>query len=125
MSVSYIQRIKTRLKKISWLSRLRWRIYILRDLWSTMIWKRTTYTMTPFGFKLAARLHPAYELMRTGQFEREETRIFQRLLVWADGFIDVGANLGYYTCLAMQKGKATMAFEPQGQNLECLYRNLD
>ena len=63
--------------------------------------------------------------MRTGQFECEETRIFQRLLDRADGFIDVGANLGSYSCLALQKSKLTVAFEPQAQNLECLYRNLE
>lgn len=123
--IAYLQSIKARLKKIPWLTRVRWRIYVLRDLWSTKIWKRTSEAITPFGFKLATRRHPAYELMRTGKFEREETRIFQHLLEWADGFIDVGANLGYYTCFALQKGKATVAFEPQEQNLECLYLNLE
>lgn len=122
---TFIERTKTYLKKVSWLTRLRWRIHVLRDEWSTRIWKRTTDTMTPFGFRLAARLHPAYEQMRTGQFEREEIRIFVHLLEWADRFIDVGANLGYYTCVALQKGKPTVAFEPQAQNLDCLYHNLE
>ena len=122
---TFIERIKTRLKQISWLMRLRWRIHVLRDGWSTRVWKRTTDTMTPFGFTLTTRQHPAYEQMRSGKFECEEMRIFGHLLERADGFIDVGANLGYYTCFALQKGKPTVAFEPQAQNLECLYHNLE
>jgi FkbM family methyltransferase len=125
MTTILIERIKTRLKQVTWLSKLRWRVYVLRDGLSTRIWKRTTDTMTPFGFRLTTRIHPAYEQMRTGQFEREEMRIFGHLLEWADGFIDVGANLGYYTCFALLKNKPTVAFEPQAQNLECLYHNIE
>jgi FkbM family methyltransferase len=39
-------------------------------------------------------------------------------------FVDVGANLGYYTCLALSYGKPVIAFEPQGQNLRCLFQNV-
>ena len=38
--------------------------------------------------------------------------------------MDIGANLGYYTCLALQSGKPVIAFEPQQQNLQCLFQNL-
>jgi FkbM family methyltransferase len=41
-----------------------------------------------------------------------------------DVFVDIGANLGYYTCLALQSGKPVVAFEPQQQNLQCLFQNL-
>jgi FkbM family methyltransferase len=62
--------------------------------------------------------------MRTGKFEVEETEIISKLLPHADLFVDIGANLGYYTCLALQAGKPVVAFEPQQQNLQCLFKNL-
>ena len=80
--------------------------------------------MTPLGFKLNSGFHPAYELMRIGQFEIEETAHLGQMLADADYFIDIGANLGYYTCLALSRGKAVIAFEPQKQNLQCLFANL-
>lgn len=125
MTSPYLLDLKTRLKRVQWLARLRWRLHVVRDGWSTMVWKRTTDATTPFGFKLATRAHPAYEQMRSGQFEREEMRIFGHLLDRSDAFIDVGANIGYYTCFALQRNKPTVAFEPQAQNLECLYRNIE
>lgn len=112
------------LKRAPLLSRFDWELYLLRDMWSSKIWTRTTETQTPFGFKLATKAHPAYELMRTGKFEPEETRIFLALLEISDVFVDVGANVGYYCCLALRRNRAVLAFEPQLQNLTCLYQNL-
>ena len=40
--------------------------------------------------------------MRIGKFEVEETAIIAKLLPKVDLFVDIGANLGYYTCLALQ-----------------------
>lgn len=45
-------------------------------------------------------------------------------LINSDVFVDVGANIGYYSCLALSLGKYVVAVEPQPQNLECLYTNL-
>ena len=103
---------------------LRWKIHMFRDWWGTKIWRNTTEVMTPLGFKLTSGHQPAYELMRTGKFETEETAVIARLLAQVDLFVDVGANLGYYTCLALQNGKTVVAVEPQAQNLRCLFRNL-
>jgi FkbM family methyltransferase len=119
-----VKRLISRLKRIPVLSRLDWRLYLLRDLWATKVWTRTKDTLTPFGFRLTTRVHPAYELMRSGAFEPEETRIFVKLLDLTDVFVDIGANLGYYCCFALQRHKAVVAFEPQSQNLRCLYQNL-
>jgi len=101
-----------------------WRLHLFKDWWGTKIWKKTTEVMTPLGFKFVSGFHPAYKLMREGKFEIEETALISRLLNQVDVFIDVGANLGYYTCLASQRGKQVVAFEPQEQNLRCLMRNL-
>lgn len=62
--------------------------------------------------------------MRSGKFQPDETRIFVKLLDLTDVFVDVGANLGYYCCFALQRSKAVVAFEPQAHNLTCLYQNL-
>lgn len=103
---------------------LMWKFHVLTDWWGTKIWTKTREVVTPLGFKLTSGLHPAYELMRIGNFEVEETAIISRILPRVDVFVDIGANLGYYTCLALQSGKPVVAFEPQQQNLQCLFKNL-
>lgn len=103
---------------------LRWKLHVLRDWWGTKVWTKTGEVVTPLGFKLTSGLHPAYELMRSGKFEVEETALIARLLPRVKVFVDIGANLGYYTCLALQSGKPVVAFEPQQQNLQCLFQNL-
>lgn len=102
----------------------RWKIHLFKDWWGTKVWTKTKEVVTPLGFKLTSGFHPAYKQMRTGKFEVEETSAILKLLPKSDIFIDVGANLGYYTCLALQHGKPVLAFEPQQQNTQCLYRNL-
>jgi len=119
-----LNKITTWLKKNRLIARLDWKLYLLRDFWGSKVWKRTKESMTPFHFKLATGLHPAYSLMSKGEFEPYETRLFVSLLESSDVFIDVGANLGYYCCFAMQRNKAVLAFEPQYQNLALLYRNM-
>lgn len=103
---------------------LAWKLHLFKDWWGTRVWTRTTEVMTPMGFKLRSGFHPAYRMMREGTFEPDETALLASLMVRCDRFIDVGANLGYYTCLALQKGKPVVAFEPQEQNLHCLFQNL-
>ncbi len=103
---------------------LGWKYHLFKDWWGTRVWTRTTEVTTPLGFKLTSGFHPAYQLMRTGKFEVEETAVITRLLEQVDRFVDIGANLGYYSCLALQHGKPVVAFEPQAQNLQCLFQNL-
>lgn len=102
----------------------RWKWHVFRDNWGALVWTRTRVTTTPLGFKLMAGLHPAYDQMRSGTFEPGETALIARLLQGVDRFVDVGANLGYYTCLALQSGRGVMAIEPQPRNLRSLYQNL-
>lgn len=103
---------------------VRWKFHLFKDWWGTKVWTKTSEVTTPLGFKLRSGFHPAYELMRIGKFEVEETAIISKVLSGVDQFVDIGANLGYYTCLALQKGKPVIAFEPQQQNLQCLFQNL-
>lgn len=104
--------------------KIRWQLHLYKDWWGTRVWKATTEVMTPLGFKLVSGFHPAYKLMREGKFEVEETAIMREMFTQIDVFIDVGANLGYFTCLAAMEGKLVIAFEPQQQNLKSLIKNL-
>lgn len=57
--------------------------------------------------------------------EQQEFSIISRYLDQTDVFIDIGANVGLYSCFAAGRGKETIAIEPLAQNLNWLYRNLD
>jgi FkbM family methyltransferase len=62
--------------------------------------------------------------MAQGVFEADETAIVHALLPHVAVFLNVGANRGYYCCLALQHGVPTIAIEPMAANLEYLYRNI-
>lgn len=51
-----------------------------------------------FGF-----LFSGNKQMRIGKFEVLETKIISSLLSNYDVFIDIGANIGYYCCFALEK----------------------
>lgn len=62
--------------------------------------------------------------MAESKFETTEMNILRQLIEKSDVFVDVGANIGYYTCLACSFGKKVLAFEPQHHNLLCLLSNI-
>jgi FkbM family methyltransferase len=74
---------------------------------------------TPHGFQLAGN-----EIMAAPGFERAEVEFVLRALGRARVFVDVGANIGFYACLARQHGARVVAVEPSRENLECLLFNL-
>jgi FkbM family methyltransferase len=57
-------------------------------------------------------------------FEPEEIALVEEHLQSTDVFVDVGANIGLYTCLAASKGRPVVAIEPLASNLRYLYRNV-
>jgi hypothetical protein len=63
--------------------------------------------------------------MVDGKFESAEIREFCRHLDRAAVCVDIGANVGLYTCIAANRGKQVVAVEPMARNLEVLYRNID
>ena len=75
--------------------------------------------VTPQGFKFYGNRH-----MIAGTFEPEETRLMNRMLDRTDVFINVGANIGYYCCMALSHGKHTVAFEPIDLNVRHLLTNV-
>jgi FkbM family methyltransferase len=74
---------------------------------------------TPYGFRLGGNA-----AMRAGGFEPEEVELVRELLAGRDALVDVGANVGLYTCLARSLGKRTIAVEPHPANLRVLRANL-
>ncbi len=74
---------------------------------------------TSYGFTLAG--DPA---MASRGYEAEEIQAFLGLLESHDTVLDIGANVGLYSCLAASRGKHTVCFEPSPRNLNFLYRNL-
>jgi FkbM family methyltransferase len=63
--------------------------------------------------------------MVSGAFEPEESAIIGGFVRPGRVFVDVGANYGYYVCLARNAGSEVVAVEPLSENLEVLYANLD
>lgn len=81
--------------------------------------RRLSSRQTPFGFGLVGD-----QSMQDGTFEPEETALLQERLTVAELFVDVGANIGYYTCLALSKKIPVISVEPLPSNLRILFRNL-
>lgn len=67
------------------------------------------------------------EIFLTKQYEPHVTRMLRSLLRSGDTFVDIGANLGYFTLLAARlvgdRG-AVIAFEPNPENCRLLRRSL-
>jgi FkbM family methyltransferase len=62
--------------------------------------------------------------MLDGTFEPEETNIILDSLKKTDVFIDIGANNGYFSCIANHQGVKTISIEPLPENLNILFSNL-
>lgn len=75
--------------------------------------------LTPMGFKFVGD-----QTMQDGQFEPVETQVVNCILPSVDVLINVGANIGYYCCLALSKNREVVAFEPVNLNLRYLLRNV-
>jgi len=74
---------------------------------------------TVLGFKLMGN-----PVMQNGYFEPEETGLIKKIISQVDVVINVGANIGYYCCIALSQGKQVVAFEPLPLNLQYLLRNI-
>lgn len=94
-----------------------------RDIRDSFLLKARKATVTPYGFKLQGSNSMHHRGMQEGSFEEEETALIRRYVSQSDVFIDVGANIGFYSCLARSLGKKVIAVEPLARNLDHLYAN--
>ena len=99
--------------------RMPWLAGIYRDLRERMPNRFGGAVQTPLGFAFAG-----YANMQAGTWEPLETAFIESELVTTDVFVDVGANIGFFTCLARARGVQTVAIEPLETNLSALYRNV-
>lgn len=74
---------------------------------------------TKYGFTLAGD-----PTMARADYEPVGTDTFLELLDSHDVVIDIGANVGLYSCLAASRSKQVICFEPAPRNLKYLYQNL-
>ena len=74
---------------------------------------------TRHGFRFAGNA-----AMQAGDFETEEVTLVSSLLDGCDLLVDVGANVGLYTCVARGRGRQAIAVEPLPANLRLLRANL-
>lgn len=63
-------------------------------------------------------------LQKFGHYEREVESILSKLVTKETTFIDVGANIGYFTILCSRLAQAVYAFEPVPVVFERLSRNI-
>jgi FkbM family methyltransferase len=75
---------------------------------------------TSFGFVLAGN-----KRLANGCHEQAEIELFVDLIDRAAVCVDIGANIGLYTCIAASRGKHVLAVEPLARNLDLLYRNIE
>jgi FkbM family methyltransferase len=78
----------------------------------------------PLGFVFVGLHSQHHRAMQNGTFEPEEVKLLSAVLQKVELFIDVGANVGYFTCLARKFGVAAIAIEPMQRNLSLLLQNL-
>jgi FkbM family methyltransferase len=62
-------------------------------------------------------------LLERGSYEREIEILIEEKLGPGDVFVDVGANIGWYSVLGARTGATVFAFEPLPQNAERLERH--
>lgn len=68
------------------------------------------------------------ELLTYGIFEPFETEVVKENLKEGMTFVDIGANIGYYSMIAAQKvgdKGMVLAFEPENANFELLLKNIN
>jgi FkbM family methyltransferase len=99
--------------------------YNIRDFFDSYLSPLLSPCKTPLGFIFTGSNSIHHKSMQKGTFEPLEVDWLTSELANADVFIDVGANAGYFSCLARQLGKKVLAIEPLWSNLQILLRNIE
>jgi len=71
--------------------------------------------------------HRMWRQLTEGSFESEETKIVKKLISDVTCFVDIGAHIGYYTCLAhhLSPQISILSFEPNPENFISLKKNIE
>jgi FkbM family methyltransferase len=104
----------------------RWAFYTrhnVRDVFDNHLAPPLKPEACSLGFVFGGLRSPHHRAMQKGVFEPDEVRWFSQTMPKFDVFIDVGANVGYFSCLAKHLGLYTIAIEPMSRNLRCLLQN--
>jgi FkbM family methyltransferase len=121
----FVSAAKPTVQRVPWLADtytgLRGYYRVLRKLREETLESPAVITPQGFSFVGSSSGHAA---MADGTWEAAESALFLELAADADLVINVGANVGYYCCLALQQGKPVWAFEPLPSNLKYLYQNI-
>jgi FkbM family methyltransferase len=88
----------------------------------------TTYP-TPYGFKFSSCGLDFWQVLATGHYSTElpETLLMLRLLPAIEGFVDVGANIGFYSLLigAQSAGRVpVISYEPSDENFKTFHHTI-
>lgn len=81
--------------------------------------KPITSQITPHGFTFKG---PSFLNYKT--FECEEQAFISKEIPKFEGVVNIGANIGFHTCLALHHKKAVIAYEPIPKNCELLLENI-
>src|SRR5574343_249926 len=70
--------------------------------------------------------HRLWKMFAEGEFETEQSELIEKLLPFYNTFIDIGAHIGYYTCLVakISKNIDIHTFEPNPENIKSLRKNV-
>lgn len=87
----------------------------------------TVQTSKGFNIVVALNDQGSASLLFGREYAPEQTRVLQALLRDADGFVDVGANYGYFSMLAAttSAGKTVVAVEPNPSLAEAIHRSME
>ena len=93
--------------------------YIYRRIQEHRALKSLKLERTEFGFSIWGG-----NWLASGAHEHHEINLTNACMDYVDALVDVGANVGLYSCLAAARGVPAVSVEPQAMNLNILYRNL-
>lgn len=96
---------------------------ILERIWGN----KRIITKTQYGFIFAVDKADLIQnkVFYQGCYEQELSNFFFKSISPEDIFYDIGANVGYYSCLAAQTGcRKVIAFEPDPLNMDILKLNI-
>ena len=108
-------------RKISYFIKIK---YEINDVYASYLSRSLKPVITPYGFMLVGSRSIHHIAMQKGTFEPAEVSLFKAEFEQSDVFVDVGANIGFYSCMARALNKHVIAIEPLPKNLNYLLENI-